>query len=81
MIAGIVTGMPLIIYFGSQTGMMGMMALLLLGVSLSSYLAMNFTGATPFTSPSGVESEMRKAIPIQSGAVVLGIILWIGSGF
>lgn len=31
----------------------------------SSYLAMNFTGATPYTSLSGVEQEMRKGLPFQ----------------
>jgi hypothetical protein len=57
------------------------LALLLLIITLSSYLAMNFTGCTPFTSPSGVEKEMRKAIPLQSAAASLGLILWVVSAF
>ncbi len=57
------------------------LALILLTVTLSSYLAMNFTGCTPFTSPSGVEKEMRKAIPLQSVAACLGLILWFISAF
>lgn len=56
-------------------------AVLLLTTSLSSFLAMNFTGSTPYTSPSGVEKEMRRAIPLQLGAVVLAVILWVGSSF
>ncbi len=48
---------------------------------ISSFLAMNFTGTTPFTSPSGVEKEMRKAIPIQAGALLLAVILWILAPF
>jgi hypothetical protein len=48
---------------------------------LGSYLAMNFTGATPFTSPSGVEKEMRKAIPIQAVFGVVALALWIASSF
>jgi hypothetical protein len=50
-------------------------------VALSSYLAMNFTGSTPYTSPSGVEKEMRRAIPLQTAAAVLGLIIWVVSAF
>jgi hypothetical protein len=56
-------------------------ALVLLTAALSSYLAMNFTGSTPFTSPSGVEKEMRVAIPAQALAVIVSLALWIGSSF
>jgi acetyl-CoA decarbonylase/synthase complex subunit gamma len=47
----------------------------------SSYLAMNFTGASTYTSLSGVKKEMRWAIPLQIGAGVIGLGLWIGSCF
>ncbi|MBA4393989.1 MAG: hypothetical protein C0407_10595 [Desulfobacca sp.] len=57
------------------------LALILITITLSSYLAMNFTGCTPFTSPSGVEKEMRKAIPWQSAAALLGLVLWVVSSF
>jgi hypothetical protein len=56
-------------------------ALILMTTALSSYLAMNFTGTTPFTSPSGVEREMRAAIPGQAFAVAISLALWIGSAF
>lgn len=49
--------------------------------AISSYLAMNFTGSTPYTSPSGVEKEMKLAIPLQAGAVVVATLLWIVSPF
>jgi hypothetical protein len=55
---------------------------LLLGLgAVASYVAMNFTGATPYTSPSGVEKEMRRAIPAQAGAAALAALAWIGSAF
>ena len=57
------------------------LALVLLTTTVSSFLAMNFTGTTPFTSPSGVEKEMRKAIPLQIVAVVLAAGMWIGAAF
>lgn len=57
------------------------LALILLTTAVASFLAMNFTGTTPFTSPSGVEKEMRKAIPLQIAAVVLAAAMWIGAAF
>jgi hypothetical protein len=56
-------------------------ALILLGTALSSFLAMNFTGSSPFTSPSGVEKEMRRYIPVQATAALAGCVLWVVSAF
>ena len=50
-------------------------------LTVSSYLAMNFTGSTPYTSPSGVEYEMKRAIPAQLTAVCLACGLWVGGRF
>ena len=49
--------------------------------AISSFVAMNFTGATPFTSPSGVEKEMRWAIPVQAVLAVLASVTWIVGAF
>jgi hypothetical protein len=49
--------------------------------AVSSYLAMNFTGSTPYTSPSGVEKEMKIAIPIQAITLFLGTAAWFVSPF
>lgn len=49
--------------------------------SVSSYLGMNFTGSTPFTSPSGVEWEMRRAIPFQIITTAVAATLWIAAPF
>ncbi len=57
------------------------LALFLFSVTISSYLAMNFTGTTPFTSPSGVEKEMKRYMPIQLITLVLSTGLWIYSAF
>lgn len=56
-------------------------ALVLFATAISSFGAMNFTGTTPYTSPTGVEKEMRRAIPFQLAAVVMAAGLWVGSGF
>jgi len=51
---------------------------LLLYPVLSSYLAMNFTGASTYTSPSGVNKEMKKALPFIVGAAAAGAALTLG---
>jgi hypothetical protein len=56
-------------------------ALLLALPAVASWCAMNFTGSTTFTSPSGVEKEMRQAIPLQAVAAALAGVLWIYGGF
>lgn len=53
----------------------------LLMASISSFFAMNFTGASTYTSLSGVKKEMRFAVPLQIIGFVLGLILWIISRF
>ncbi len=45
--------------------------------SAVSFLAMNFTGSSTYTSMSGVLKEMRYALPLQMGGVALGLILWL----
>ena len=47
----------------------------------SAFLAMNFTGASTYTSLSGVRREMRWAIPFQVSACIVGFGLWLGSLF
>jgi acetyl-CoA decarbonylase/synthase complex subunit gamma len=42
-------------------------------IAVSSFLAMNFTGATTFTSLSGVRKEMRYALPLQAAVVFIAI--------
>lgn len=48
---------------------------------LASFLAMNFSGSTPYTSPSGVEWEMRRAVPLQVVTTVACACLWIVAAF
>jgi acetyl-CoA decarbonylase/synthase complex subunit gamma len=59
-------------------GLSSLSWLLLMG-TVSSFLAMNFTGASTYTSLSGVQREMRWAVPIQICAAALGLGLWLCS--
>jgi len=47
----------------------------------TSFAGMNFTGATTYTSLSGVRREMRIAVPIQAAAAVVGAALWVVGRF
>ena len=52
---------------------------MILMVVMASYLAMNFTGASTYTSLSGVKKEMRWSLPFQIAGTVAGFGLWIYS--
>ncbi len=82
-LTGLAAGFLLVLSMSADPYMTGKSAaaLVALATVVSSYLAMNFTGTTPFTSPTGVEKEMRRAIPLQLGAVLLATGLWIGAAF
>jgi hypothetical protein len=56
-------------------------AMALWSVAISSYLAMNFTGSTPFTSPTGVEYEMKRGLLVQCLCAAGALVLWLLSPF
>lgn len=53
------------------------LAWILIFPAVSSFIAMNFTGSSTYTSLSGVLREMRVALPLQIGTAVIGLGLWI----
>ena len=66
---------------GLLDGPLGLAAWALLIPAVTSFLAMNFTGATNFTSLSGVRREMRVAVPLQALAAAAGVALWLIARF
>jgi hypothetical protein len=80
-IMGTAVGALLSTLFAGQLVFLEMLALALFIMTVSSYLTMNFTGSTPFTSPTGVEKEMRKAIPAQMVVALAAVVLWVRAGF
>ena len=52
-------------------------AVVLFFTAVSSYLSLNFTGCTPFTSMSGVKKEMRFAVPAYLAACAVAAVLLI----
>jgi hypothetical protein len=80
LVGAVMAGLGLAKYGASSGALHGLAVLLALTV-ICSFVAMNFTGATPYTSPSGVEIEMRRAIPLQASAAALAGIFWVGGAF
>lgn len=68
-------------FFDTWIGRLELLAWFLLVPAVAAYLAMNFTGCSTYTSLSGVKKEMKWAVPLQIGAGVVGLFLWLGSRF
>lgn len=69
------------LYISGGSNLTANISLWLWTVATASFMAMNFTGATPFTSLSGVEKEMRRGLPVQILGVVAALVLWIAAPF
>lgn len=65
--------------WGPEPGGLEILAWLLLVPAATTYLSMNFTGASTYTSLSGVRKEMRVAVPLQIAGTAVGLALWLGS--
>jgi hypothetical protein len=83
---GIITGIGTSLFFilalpAAPISWKAGIALLLFMTAISSFMAMNYTGTTPFTSPSGVEKEMKQYIPVQAICLVLSTGIWIYAAF
>ena len=62
-------------------GRLEAIAWLLMVTALSSWWGMNFTGASTYTSRSGVQHEMLRAIPLQAAAFLGGLLCWLVARF
>lgn len=67
----------LFIYLSLEVQLIDVIALGFINVSIASFLAMNFTGSSTYTSLSGVKKEMKWAIPFQIVFAAVGLILFI----
>ena len=82
---GAVTALLLIAGWGydlsTWRGVLQAVSWLMMPAAIAAYLAMNFTGASTYTSLSGVKREMRWAVPLEIGMAATGLVIWIVSGF
>ena len=82
-----VIALPLLVLIQGWVGLAGdngrfeLAGLVLLATVISSFAAMNFTGSSTYTSLSGVEKEMRVAVPTQIAASVVGVGLFVAGRF
>jgi hypothetical protein len=79
----VVGGMAALVFFAGLHEVSGseMIALFLWICGCSAFLAMNFTGSTPFTSLSGVAKEMRHGLAFQISSVALASLFWLAGPF
>ena len=66
---------------GALPGLLEIIAWFLIVPALAAFLGMNFTGASTYTSLSGVRKEMKWAVPVQIAGGAMGICIWLVSRF
>ena len=78
-VKGALVGVLWSLLFLALTGWRGLAAVatVLLVSAVSSFLALNFTGSTPYTSRSGVKREMRLSMPVMAFGLAAGIGCWV----
>ena len=80
---GWITGILLFAVLDKQTelfaisGAYGEAAVLILFPLLSSYLALQFTGASTFTSLSGVQKEIKFSLPLYIAGIIVSFMLLV----
>jgi CO dehydrogenase/acetyl-CoA synthase delta subunit len=72
--AGLLLWLILILLKFAGGNLIEMLSWFLIITSISSFLAMNFTGSSTYTSLSGVRKEMKLSVPLQIGFALSGII-------
>jgi acetyl-CoA decarbonylase/synthase complex subunit gamma len=79
-------GFLLLLSVSENLGFMGIgwgekLALGMILSAVTAFLAMNFTGASTYTSLSGVRKEMGWAVPLEISGGSIGVVLWLGALF
>jgi len=64
-----------------KVGWVDWAATVLLVTSAASFVGMNFTGSSTYTSLSGVKKEMKVAVPVQAATAVIGLGFWVAGRF
>jgi hypothetical protein len=83
LILGIVMAVPFAVFFASFPGLSGWTSILagvtplLIMPAVTAYLALNFTGSTPFPSRTGVKKEIFRYVPVMAVMAGLGTVIGI----
>lgn len=81
MVTGILFALPLCIWLLQSCTAVEVLALGIQTVVVSSYASLTLTGVAPFTSPSGVEKELKTALPLHIGGLLFAGALWVAARF
>lgn len=73
-LAGLAVGAVVGALWFEPLGLTRAILLAVLAAAVSSIPAMFFTGSSTYTSPSGVEREMRLALPLQTAAIAVSAV-------
>jgi hypothetical protein len=77
LITGIIVFLILLTLNLTGNNILDKLSWFLIIVTISSFLAMNFTGSSTYTSLSGVKKEMKFSLPVQIGFAIAGIVLQV----
>jgi hypothetical protein len=78
-ILGLIVCAAVILASGQHLAVTVWLSVMLICAGISAFLALNFTGASTYTSLSGVKKEIRYSMPAIKGFVWAGIILEVGN--
>ncbi|HEX7494346.1 MAG TPA: mercury methylation corrinoid protein HgcA [Bacteroidales bacterium] len=79
--AGALVFLILLLFNFSGSNIIEKLSWFLIITAISSFLAMNFTGSSTYTSLSGVKKEMKISVPLQIGFAFTGLILQVFGKF
>ena len=80
-IAGVLVFLILILFDSAGRNTIEMFSWFFIITAISSFLAMNFTGSSTYTSLSGVKKEMKISLPFQIGFAIIGLVLQVVGEF
>ena len=78
-IAGLVCSLACAAMMGTSAAVArsDLAAMVLVMSAVSAFYAMNFTGSTPYTSPSGVRLEMHRSLPVMATAAAVAVAVLV----
>jgi hypothetical protein len=77
LVAGVIVFALITLFTHPAISSLAIIGWFLLSGAVSSFLTMNFTGASTYTSLSGVKKEMRIFVPIQVVSAIAGLALFL----
>lgn len=80
-LAGLAMGTLAAALFAGGHAWLDGLSMILAATAVGSWYGLNYTGSSTFTSPSGVERELRRYMPLQAALMLAALIVWLVSPF